>query len=89
VIEIDVRYEANHEVVSMTNGRPMLTWGWHLEHGNGWTLTYLEQPDSPTSGVADYFIPGDLTDVDWAVRSSEGWLHLGEHSSDSCGHYAD
>ncbi len=35
---IDVRCEAGHEAPMMRGGRPMLTWGHHLFHGNGWTL---------------------------------------------------
>jgi prevent-host-death family protein len=75
-IKIDVRFEPDHEAPMLTDGRPMLTWGRHPEHGNGWTLSYLEDPDSETSGVDDYFIPGDLTDVDAAVASARGWLAL-------------
>lgn len=71
---IDVRFESHTE--GLQDGRPMLTWGFHPVHGNGWTLWYLEDPDSPTSGVDDYFIPGDLTDVDEAVASAKSWLAL-------------
>jgi hypothetical protein len=73
-IEIDVRYEPDHEAPVMRNGRPMLTWGWHPFHGNGWTLSYLDDPGSPTPGVDEYFIPGDLADVDAAVTSARRFL---------------
>ena len=76
--EIDVRFEAAHDDPVMRDERPMLTWGRHPCHGNGWTLWYLEDPDSPTSGVDDYFIPGDLTDVDFAVQEAQTWLELRE-----------
>ncbi len=74
-IEIDVRYEADHEAPTMNDDRPMLTWGHHPVHGNGWTLWYLEN-DSETSGADDHFIPGDLTDADEAVASARSWLRL-------------
>jgi hypothetical protein len=68
--DIDVRYEPAHEAFALQDDRPMLTWQRHPEHGYGWILWYLEDPDSPTSGVDAYFIPGDLTEVDAAVRSA-------------------
>jgi hypothetical protein len=53
----------------------MLTWGrGPFRDGNGWTLTYLEEQNSPTSGADNHFIPGDLTDVDYAVKQAEDWL---------------
>ena len=72
--EIDVRFEADHEAPMMRSGRPMLTWGHHPFHGNGWTLWYLDDPASDTAGVEEYFIPGDLTEVDAAVRSAQSLL---------------
>lgn len=52
----------------------MLTWGDHPVHGYGWTLSYLDYPDSPTAGVEDSFIPGDLEHVDEVVESAQRWL---------------
>lgn len=75
-IDIDVRYEPDHEAVGMVDGRPMLSWGRHPLHGNGWTLGYEDDPTSETAGVEDHFIPGDLTDVDDAVRSARDWLRM-------------
>lgn len=71
--DIDVRYEPDHEAVGMTDGRPLLQWGRHPVHGNGWTLSYLED-DNHTAGTDEHFIPGDLTDVDQAVNSAREWL---------------
>ncbi len=68
-VEVDVRYEPDHEAVTLDRGRPMLTWGRHPQHGYGWTLSYLED-ESETAGIDDHFIPGDLTDVDAAVESA-------------------
>ena len=75
-IAIDVRFEADYEAPTLVGGRPMLTWGHHPIHGNGWTLSYLED-DSETAAVEDYFISGDLTDVDEAVASARRWLSRG------------
>ena len=75
-IEIDVRYEPDHEAVTLTDDRPMLTWGQHPQHGNGWILWYLDDPTSPTAGIDDYFIPGGLTDVDYAVGEARKYLHV-------------
>lgn len=76
---IDVRYGAEHDIdwqtQPLTHERPVLTWGWHPEYGNGWTLSYLED-DSETAGVDDHFIPGDLLDVEEAVSAAERWLAL-------------
>jgi hypothetical protein len=74
VIEIDVRYEVDSDDPTMDEGRPMLTWGRHPVHGNGWCLWYLDDPTSDTAGVEEYFIPGDLTEVDAAVRSARNHL---------------
>jgi len=78
---IDVRYEADHEVPMMRAGVPMLTWRRHLIHGNGWTLSYLED-DSETAGLDDLFIPGDLVDVDYAVAKANQWIDLVESRRD-------
>ncbi len=79
-IEIDVRYEPDHDVPTLDGQRPMLTWGRHPEHGYGWTLSYLE--DDTVGGLDDHFIPGDLTDVDAAVKSAQSWLRLRAESTD-------
>ena len=78
-IEIDVNYEPDYEAPTMVEGRPMLTWWRHTFHGIGWTLWYLDNPSSPTAGVEEYFMPGDLTDVDEAVKSAQ--RHLAWHMS--------
>ncbi len=80
-IEIDVRYEPDHEVPTLDGQRPMLTWGHHPQHGYGWTLSYLED-DTEIAGIDDYFIPGDVTDVDAAVKSARSWLRVREESTD-------
>ncbi len=73
-IEIDVRYEADHELPTMDGRRPMLTWWHHPVHGYGWTLWYLDDPDSPTAGVEQYFIPGDITEIDSVVTDARTFL---------------
>ena len=71
--EIDVRFEADVDAPTMDGNRPMLTWGRHPIHGNGWTLWYY-LPDE--DAVDDYFIGGDVTDVDYAVASARKHLLL-------------
>jgi len=66
--------EADHEAPTMQGGRPMLTWWRHPIYGNGWSLWYLDDPESETAGCEEYFIPGDLTDVDAVVRSARKYL---------------
>jgi hypothetical protein len=81
---IDVRYEATREGPRMESGRPMLTWGRHPMHGNGWTLWSVTN----TGRIDDYFIAGDLTDVEQAVSQSQAWLRrIGQTIvCDRCGH---
>ena len=69
-IEIDVRYETGHELadqrVTVTRDRALLTWGFRADHGmHGWTLWTLDD---------EHFIPGDLTDTDFAVSQAREWL---------------
>lgn len=77
-IEIDVRYEPDHEAPTMVDGRPMLTFAREYVPGsgwvNGWRLWYLDDPGSQTAGVDDYFIVGDLDDVDQAVADARRYL---------------
>ena len=73
-IPIDVRYEPDHETPTMQGVRPMLTHWNHPLDGPGWTLWYFDDPSSPTAGVEEQFIPGDITDVDQAVMFAR--LHL-------------
>ncbi len=79
--EIHVRYEPDHEIFMLEPQWPMLTWGHHPQHGYGWTLTYLED-DSETAALDDHFIPGDVTDVDAAVKSARSWLRIRAESTD-------
>ena len=65
---IHVQYNPDSDGLAIVE--PTLTWWHHPIHGNGWTLWYLDEPGSPTAGVEEYFIPGDLTDVDAAVESA-------------------
>jgi hypothetical protein len=81
--DLEVRYEPDHEVPMFgLDRRPMLTWGCHPEHGNGWTLSYFED-DSETAGVDDHFIPGDVLDVDYVVQQARSWLRLVAESRES------
>jgi hypothetical protein len=76
-IDIDVRFEPGETLDDRGRGdRPQLVWGFHPQHGNGWILWYIEHPESDSIGVSDYFIPGDLTDVDAAVRYARRWLAM-------------
>jgi hypothetical protein len=45
----------------------------HLFHGWGWMLLFLEPGGHR---VGDYFIPGDLTDVDDAVAAAKRRLDI-------------
>ncbi len=75
MIEIDVVYQPDHEPQPLRGDRPQLAWGYHPEHGNGWTLTYLEGTDDE-SGADFYFIHGDLLDVDYAVAQAQHWIEI-------------
>lgn len=71
---IDVRFEAEHEAVTLRDDRPMLTWGiFYPRAGRCWTLWYMSD-DTETAGVESYIIPGDLLDVDDAVEQAASWL---------------
>lgn len=76
--EVQVRYEPEHDASVFFDdaGTPFLQHGSHPEYGNGWTLYYLDDPTSTTPGVESHFIPGDLADVDGAVKSAREWLNL-------------
>jgi hypothetical protein len=71
--DIDVRYGPAHEAPTMRDGRPMLTWGHHPVHGDGWTLWCMED-ESPTAGVEECHFRGDLTEVDYAVEQARAQL---------------
>jgi hypothetical protein len=71
---IVVHYEADHEAPTFNDlGSPMLTHGRHPQHGHGWTLWFIE-PNG--NGVEEYFIGGDLVDVEWAVESARRHLEI-------------
>ncbi|WP_134768029.1 hypothetical protein [Nocardioides sp. 1609] len=72
--DIEVSYAAVRGTPTLPSGRPVLTWGTHPEHGTGWTLWHLVDPTSESAEVADYFIPGDLPDIDLVVRSAQAYL---------------
>ncbi len=75
VTTIKVSYAPEHEVCQhhVTADTAVLQ---HLHdpvHGCGWTLFYL-QPGGHR--VGDYFIPGDLTDIDGAVAAAKRRLDV-------------
>lgn len=78
-MELEVLYGPDHETASIAlpRGRAHLTWGDWDPDGNqrGWTLFYWED-DSETAGIESHQIPGDLLDVDEAVREAQAWLTL-------------
>jgi hypothetical protein len=54
-------------------GTPILTYGRHQVHGQGWTLLYLEPGGK---GIDEHFIPGGVDDLDTALESARAWLRL-------------
>lgn len=60
---------------------PLLVYGHNQSHGRGWTLWYHEKGARPAR-VADYFIPGDRSDIELAEKWARGWLalHFGDWS---------
>lgn len=71
--EIQVRYEPDHEALTFDEDQnPFLTWGRDPFHGNGWQLWYVDADD----GVEQYFIPGDLTDVEAAIAEARKYLEV-------------
>jgi hypothetical protein len=73
-LEIDVRFEPDHEALTVNGRRSMLTWGKHPMKGNGWTLWFF--PSADEDGLDGYFIPGDLVDVDQAFDVARQHLRL-------------
>jgi hypothetical protein len=75
---VKVRYETADDGTLIIDDAdmPCLTFARHPVYGYGWTLWYLD-----AGSVEDYFIPGDLTDVDAAVASAQRWLALREATS--------
>jgi hypothetical protein len=71
----DVSEDSDHVGISLSVGS-MLTWGEDPTYGRGWTLYYQDSPESPTAPVATRFIPGDRTDVAFAVGQARRWLYL-------------
>jgi len=49
---------------------PFLVFGEHAEHGEGWTLWYLDENGVP----ADQFVGGQIDDGGWAVAQAREWL---------------
>jgi hypothetical protein len=72
---IKVSYAPAHEVYAhqVTADTAVLQYLHHPVHGSGWMLFFLE-PGGHRAG--DYFIPGDLTDVDDAVDRARRRLSL-------------
>lgn len=77
-VPIDVRYEPDHEAPGFVDegGRPMLVWERDPKYGQGWTLYYLEDPESKTSTVDREFVGGDVRDVEWAIEQARRQLQL-------------
>lgn len=48
------------------DGLPLLIFQRHAEHGQGWVLSFPHGDD--------YFIPGDISDVEWAIGRAQGHL---------------
>jgi hypothetical protein len=69
---IVVDYAPGHEAATFDEaGTPILCHEFRPRLGWGWCLYYFADD---TGGVDDYFIGGDLTDVDWALEQAEEWL---------------
>jgi hypothetical protein len=78
---IKVSYAPEHEVYArqVTADTAVLQHLHHPSHGWGWMLFFLEPGGHR---VGDYFIPGDLTDVDDAVDRARRRLSL-QHADNS------
>jgi hypothetical protein len=72
---IKVSYAPEHEVYArqVTADTAVLQHLHHPFHGSGWMLFFLEPGGHR---VGDYFIPGDLTDVDDAVAAAKRRLDI-------------
>ena len=53
-----------------SDGTPHLEFGSHPQHGEGWTLWYLDDNGDPN----DHFISGGITDGGWALAQARQWL---------------
>ena len=80
-MQIQVRQESDHDslVTFDKDGTPFVQYGHHPIFGNGWTLHYLNDSASPTTGAGDYFIRGERRDVDRVLASARALLG---HSAD-------
>jgi hypothetical protein len=59
-------------------GTPFLEFGVHPQHGEGWTLWYLDD-----QGTAEHHcVPGGITDAGWAPTQARECLDLVRRSSD-------
>jgi hypothetical protein len=76
-MKINVDYRPDHEVGSDPADLPVLQF---TRDGRfwGWRLYYLDDTD----GVETVFTPGDITDVDDAVRETEAYLQWVAASAD-------
>lgn len=78
-VEIQVRYEVEHDVVDMPEDRRQGMLMWDKAHPYGevrcasWVLFYWED-DTPTSGLETQWIATSALDVDDAVREAQRWL---------------
>ena len=72
---IKVSYAPEHEVYArqVTADTAVLQHLHHPSHGWGWMLFFLEPGGHR---VEDYFIPGDLTDIDHAIDRARRQLSL-------------
>ena len=72
---IKVSYAPEHEVYAhqVTADTAVLQHLHHPFHGSGWMLFFLEPGGHR---VGDYFIPGDLTDIDHAIDRARRQLSL-------------
>jgi hypothetical protein len=52
------------------HGTPFLVFGRHPEHGEGWTLHYLDGNGDPDQ----HFIRGEIVDGGWALSQASEWL---------------
>ncbi len=74
---IRVIFNPPHDDAAHINeaGDPILTWEGYPNLGNGWLLSWGDGED--------WFVGGDLTDVDWAVEQANRWLDMvAEHEDE-------
>lgn len=75
--DLDIVITSDPGTASFDNlSTPILTYeDHHGSYGSGWVLYYLDDLDSPTTGVDEIFIGGGFADLDWASKEARGWLH--------------